>query len=94
MDSGLFNVLVFVIFFGLILVVAYVLLVPIENENACVKYCIGEGFRGGFCVKVARDSPQIYQIEISENANLTEGQCLWNPIALDMVTYPRCFCRN
>ncbi len=94
MDSGLFNILIFVIFFILMLVVAYVLLGPIKNEEACVSYCIGEGFKGGFCVKVTIGSPQIHQIEMEENANLTEGQCLWNPVALDMVTYPRCFCRN
>ena len=94
MNSGLFNVFVFAIFFLLILVVAYVLLVPIENEGACVKYCIGQGFNGGFCVKVSMNSPEIHNIETRENANLTEGQCLWNPIALDMATYPRCFCRN
>jgi len=94
MNSGLFNILIFAIFFILILVVAYVLLVPIKNEKACISYCIGEGFRGGFCLEVSRNSPQVHQIEVKENANLTEGQCLWNHIALDMMTYPRCFCRN
>lgn len=94
MNSGLFNLLIFVIFFLIILVVAGVLFVPIKNENACVKYCTGEGFKGGFCAKVSLDSPKIREIETRENANLTDGQCLWNPVALDMITYPRCFCRN
>lgn len=52
MNLGLFNLLVFIIFFMLMLVVAYVLFVPINNENGCVEYCFGQGFKGGFCVKV------------------------------------------
>ncbi len=94
MDSRLFGVMVFVIFLILIAFVSFVVFVPIKNEGACVRYCEASGFKGGFCVKVQIFSEEIGKIETQENANFTEGQCLWNPISLDMETTFRCFCKN
>lgn len=93
MNSVFFTTLVFLILLGLIVLMAYLLFVPIENEEGCINYCKNEGYIGGFC-REASIGKEIIEIEAHENANFTGGPCLWNPIALDMERTLRCFCRK
>jgi hypothetical protein len=94
MNSKIFAVFILIVLLGVILVVAYVLLVPIEYEPACTKFCKNEGYSNGFCRQASVEGNEIRKIEMQENANLTDGMCTLNPIALNMKDFPRCFCKN
>ena len=94
MDSNLSSLIVFVVFFLVVILFAVFLIVPIKSEKICANYCINIGFEDGFCRKVSLFQGDIKEIQESENANLTEGQCLLNPLALSASDSYKCFCRN
>ncbi len=94
MDSKYFSVFVLLVFLALLFVVGYFLLVPVEYEDACIRYCQKEGFDTGFCKEVSLKQEEIITQEFLENATFTKGPCLLNPIALEMETTLRCFCKN
>jgi hypothetical protein len=94
MGSVIFITAVLLVFLGVAGITLYVLFVPIEYEDACIRYCQKSGYEDGFCIESSLKREEIATLEFRENATFTKGPCMLNPLATEMEVTLRCFCRG